>query len=165
MDLALEFVLRHHLALSPTCSLIYREFLLSLKVVPLLVIGLFGFAWTSLGPEYTPWIAPLLFAVRPTSLTFTLENVLTDELFPLSQGVIGLANYSVYQTTIDYMVIHRHPICPFALADRHVLFETGRRVRSFLSFSMRWKRSSTRRASGRVRYVRPPAVHGCPWTL
>lgn len=32
-------------------------------VAPLLVIGLFGFAWTSLGPPHVHWIAPMIFAV------------------------------------------------------------------------------------------------------
>ena len=31
-------------------------------VAPLLVIGLFGFAWTSLGPPHVHWIAPMIFA-------------------------------------------------------------------------------------------------------
>lgn len=36
-----------------------------IKVAPGLVIGLFGFAFTSFGPPTTPWIAPLIFtAVR-----------------------------------------------------------------------------------------------------
>jgi hypothetical protein len=30
-------------------------------VIPLLPIGLFGFAWTSLGPPRVPWIAPMIF--------------------------------------------------------------------------------------------------------
>lgn len=29
---------------------------------PLETIGLFGFAWTSLGPPHVHWIAPLIFA-------------------------------------------------------------------------------------------------------
>ena len=58
-----------------------RRLLLLLYLAPLLVIGLFGFAWTSMGPDYTPWIAPTIF------------NVL-----------IGIANYSIYMATIDYMV-------------------------------------------------------------
>ena len=34
-----------------------------LFTAPLETIGLFGFAWTSLGPAYgIPWIAPLIFA-------------------------------------------------------------------------------------------------------
>lgn len=31
-------------------------------VAPLLSIGLFGFAWTSLGPPHVHWIAPMIFS-------------------------------------------------------------------------------------------------------
>lgn len=58
-----------------------RRLLLLLYLVPWLAIGLFGFAWTSMGPAYTPWIAPAIFA-----------------------ALIGIANYSIYMATIDYMV-------------------------------------------------------------
>jgi hypothetical protein len=51
-------------------------------VAPLETIGLFGFAWTSLGPDYgIPWIAPMIFA-----------------------AVIGIANYAIYKSSIDYMI-------------------------------------------------------------
>lgn len=36
--------------------------LTSLLVILLEPIGLFGFAWTSLGPPKVPWIAPMLFS-------------------------------------------------------------------------------------------------------
>ena len=53
-----------------------------LFTAPLETIGLFGFAWTSLGPAAgIPWIAPLIFAC-----------------------LIAIANYSIYMATIDYMV-------------------------------------------------------------
>ena len=58
-----------------------RRLLLLLFLAPLETIGLFGFAWTSMGPEYTPWIAPLIFAF-----------------------LIAIANYAIYMATIDYMV-------------------------------------------------------------
>lgn len=51
-----------------------------LYTVPCLPIGLFGFAWTSQGPPL-PWIASMIFA-----------------------AVIGIANYSIYMATIDYMI-------------------------------------------------------------
>ncbi|WFD36583.1 hypothetical protein MCUN1_003466 [Malassezia cuniculi] len=50
-------------------------------LAPLLPIGLFGFAWTSLGPPLTHWIAPMIFAVT-----------------------ISVANYAIYFATVDYMV-------------------------------------------------------------
>lgn len=58
-----------------------RRLLLLLFIAPLESIGLFGFAWTSMGPEYNPWIAPMIFTV-----------------------LIAIANYSIYMSTIDYMV-------------------------------------------------------------
>lgn len=36
--------------------------LTSFLVILLEPIGLFGFAWTSLGPPKVPWIAPMLFS-------------------------------------------------------------------------------------------------------
>lgn len=50
-------------------------------VVLLEPIGLFGFAWASLGPPGVHWIVPLIFAC-----------------------LIGIANYAIYMSTIDYMV-------------------------------------------------------------
>lgn len=58
-----------------------RRMLLLLFIAPLEAIGLFGFAWTSMGPAYNPWIAPMIF-------TF----------------LIAVANFSIYMSTIDYMV-------------------------------------------------------------
>ncbi|ORY08753.1 putative MFS multidrug transporter [Clohesyomyces aquaticus] len=51
-----------------------------LWIVPLLPFGILGFGFVSTGPPI-PWIAPLLFSV-----------------------LIGMANYSIYYATIDYMV-------------------------------------------------------------
>ncbi|KZT28798.1 sugar transporter [Neolentinus lepideus HHB14362 ss-1] len=52
-----------------------------LFTAPLEPIGLFGFAWTSLGPAHGPWIAPMIFA-----------------------AMIAIANYAIYMATIDYMI-------------------------------------------------------------
>ena len=52
-----------------------------LYTAPLETIGLFGFAWTSLGPPQVHWIAPLIFS-----------------------AMIGIANYCIYNSTIDYMI-------------------------------------------------------------
>ncbi|KAK8136115.1 MFS general substrate transporter [Apiospora sp. TS-2023a] len=52
-----------------------------LWLAPLLPIGLFGFSWTSFGPDKSHWIAPIIFA-----------------------AVIGIANYGVYKSSIDYML-------------------------------------------------------------
>lgn len=52
-----------------------------LYLAPLLSIGLMGFAWTSLGPPRVHWIAPLIFTT-----------------------VVGIANYAVYKSSIDYMI-------------------------------------------------------------
>lgn len=51
-------------------------------VILLEPIGLIGFAWTSLGPDRgVPWIAPMIFSC-----------------------LVGIANYSIYQSSIDYTV-------------------------------------------------------------
>jgi MFS family permease len=57
-----------------------------LYVAPCLTIGLFGFAWTSLGPPHVHWIAPLIFST-----------------------LIGIANYAIYMATIDYMIASYGP--------------------------------------------------------
>lgn len=51
-----------------------------LFTAPCLPIGLFGFAWTSSGPPLH-WIGTMIFS-----------------------AVIGIANYSIYMATIDYMI-------------------------------------------------------------
>ena len=51
-----------------------------LYTAPCLPIGLIGFAWTSLGPPIH-WIGSMVFA-----------------------AIVGIANYSIYMATIDYMV-------------------------------------------------------------
>ncbi|KZF25243.1 MFS general substrate transporter [Xylona heveae TC161] len=57
-----------------------------LFTAPLETIGLFGFAWTSLGPPHVHWIAPMIFAC-----------------------LIAIANYAIYMATIDYMVASYGP--------------------------------------------------------
>ncbi|ORY20831.1 putative multidrug transporter [Naematelia encephala] len=52
-----------------------------LYLAPLEAIGLFGFAWTSLGPPHVHWIAPMIFS-----------------------ALVGIANYAIYMSTIDYMI-------------------------------------------------------------
>ncbi|KAE8322454.1 major facilitator superfamily domain-containing protein [Aspergillus sergii] len=64
-----------------TARLPERRLLLLLFIAPLETIGLFGFAWTSMGPDYTHWIVPLVFVF-----------------------LIAIANYGIYMATIDYMV-------------------------------------------------------------
>ncbi len=50
-------------------------------VILLEPIGLIGFAWTSVGPPQVHWIAPMIFSC-----------------------LVGIANYSIYQSSIDYTV-------------------------------------------------------------
>lgn len=52
-----------------------------LFTAPCLPIGLFGFAWTIQGPATLHWIASMIFA-----------------------AIVGIANYSIYMATIDYMI-------------------------------------------------------------
>lgn len=58
-----------------------RRLYLLLFLVLLEPIGLLGFAFTSFGPPHVHWIAPIIFTIP-----------------------IGIANYAIYQATIDYMV-------------------------------------------------------------
>lgn len=51
-----------------------------LYTAPCLPIGLIGFAWTSLGPP-VHWIGSMVFS-----------------------AIVGIANYSIYMATIDYMI-------------------------------------------------------------
>jgi hypothetical protein len=59
-------------------------------VAPLETIGLFGFAWTSLGPPHVHWIAPMIFS-----------------------ALVGIANYAIYMGTIDYMIAAYGPVSRF----------------------------------------------------
>ena len=52
-----------------------------LWTAPLEPIGLFGFAWTTQGPQVTHWIVPMIFST-----------------------LIGIANYTIYFSSVDYMV-------------------------------------------------------------
>jgi hypothetical protein len=72
--------------LSPESRLWWLLFL-----APLLPIGLFGFSWTSFGPERSHWIGPVIFAC-----------------------VIGIANYGVYKSSIDYMIAAYGPFAASA---------------------------------------------------
>lgn len=50
-------------------------------LAPLEALGLFGFAWTSLGPPHVHWIAPMIFS-----------------------AMVGIANFAIYMSTVDYMI-------------------------------------------------------------
>jgi hypothetical protein len=64
-------------ALQPEARLYWLLYLARLEI-----IGLFSFAWTSLGADHNiPWIAPLLFS-----------------------ALIAIANFVIYMATIDYMI-------------------------------------------------------------
>lgn len=78
-----RFVRRHQ---GNNARLPERRLLLLLFIAPLEAIGLFGFAWTTVGPEYIHWVIPLVFAF-----------------------LIAIANYGIYMATIDYMVASYGP--------------------------------------------------------
>ncbi|KAG8158572.1 hypothetical protein KVR01_011694 [Diaporthe batatas] len=59
-----------------------RRMKILLFLAPLEPAGLIGFAWTSLGPAYgVHWAAPMVFSL-----------------------LIGVANYAIYFSTVDYMI-------------------------------------------------------------
>ncbi|KAK9770453.1 putative Major facilitator superfamily domain-containing protein [Seiridium cardinale] len=64
-------------SVSPEARLWWLKYVILLEP-----IGLIGFAWTSLGPSYgVHWIGPMFFSM-----------------------LVGIANYSIYQSSIDYTV-------------------------------------------------------------
>ncbi len=61
-----------------------------LFMAPLETIGLFGFAWTSLGPSHgIPWIAPMIF-----STLIAMANVISPLPFILSPSNFSLVSLS-----------------------------------------------------------------------
>jgi hypothetical protein len=66
-------------------------------VIPCLPIGLFGFAWTSLGPPQVHWIAPMIFTV-----VIGIANV--SPYIPPLRSLSYMFKYSIYQSSIDYTV-------------------------------------------------------------
>lgn len=63
-------------SLKPEARLTYLLF-----ICPWESFGLFGFAWTSLGPPRVHWMAPIVFST-----------------------LISMANYAIYFSTVDYMI-------------------------------------------------------------
>lgn len=63
-----------------------------------LYFKLYGFAWTSLGPAYTPWIAPMIF-----SAIIAIANLaIYSELFSYSNQTADLPHSRLYVVcTID----------------------------------------------------------------
>lgn len=87
-----------------------------LYLAPLEAIGLFGFAWTSMGPEHNHWFGPIFFA-----------------------ALIGIANYAIYMATIDYMV------AAYGWLDLLTLLSTTDiNLRPIFSICYRWKCSRER---------------------
>lgn len=69
-----------------------------LFLAPLETIGLFGFAWTSLGPPQVHWFGPMFFSC-----------------------LIAIANFGIYMSTIDYMIagaylLYRPPKLPLQIS-------------------------------------------------
>ena len=68
-----------------------------LFLAPLEFLGMMGFAWTSLGPQYgIPWIAPMIYTTLVAMANVGLQLlVVNDESLTLHQ-------YAIYQSSIDY---------------------------------------------------------------
>ena len=79
-----------------------------LFVAPLEPLGLFGFAWTSLGPPRVHWIAPMIFTC-----------------------LIAIANYAIYMATIDYMVASYGTILHVRILAKVRLLTARRRLFGF----------------------------------
>ena len=70
-------------------------------VIPCLPLGLFGFAWTSLGPDHgIPWIAPMIFTaivgIGNVCFEFLPESLV---LKPSSTPYINLLSITLWQHT------------------------------------------------------------------
>ena len=73
-----------------------------LWTAPLETIGLFGFAFTSLGPPHVHWIAPLMF-----SGMIAVANVSETSQYSTGQKrtkKLTCLQYAIYMATIDYMI-------------------------------------------------------------
>lgn len=74
-----------------------------IPVAPLLTIGLFGFAWTSLGPPHVHWIAPMIFstliAIANVSGLNLVDTISAEPIF----------QFSIYMATVDYMIASYGP--------------------------------------------------------
>lgn len=82
-------------------------FLLFSSAAPLETIGLFGFAWTSLGPRHVHWIAPMIF-----SSLIAIANVSLQTLYSPKRKYSRLLfalQYAIYMATIDYMIASYGP--------------------------------------------------------
>jgi hypothetical protein len=78
----------------------HRE--LTHKVAPLEAIGLFGFAWTSLGPDaHVHWIAPMIFSVLVGIANVSGSTVSASTRKRANELI---QQYAIYMSTIDYMV-------------------------------------------------------------
>lgn len=81
-----------------------RRLFALLFLAPLECFGLFGFAWTSLGPDRgIPWIAPLIFASLIAIANYAIYQVSQNISFSLPPASSGYTN-ALFQATIDYMV-------------------------------------------------------------
>ena len=92
---------RRHMAKSATGNMApERRLYWLLWTAPLEAIGLFGFAWCSLGPSHgIHWFAPLFFA--------SLVGIANVSPHPLVSTIYALTHayqYAIYMATIDYMV-------------------------------------------------------------
>ena len=71
-----------------------------LYLAPLEPIGLFGFAWTSLGPPRVHWIAPMIFS----TLIVRLDSQQRRLPVPKLTNLQGIANFAIYFSSVDYMI-------------------------------------------------------------
>ena len=81
---------------------------------PLETIGLFGFAWTSLGPPHVHWIAPLIFAcmvgiANVSGLSDRRSVLRILGLLDGSEEANVFLQFAIYMATIDYMVASYGP--------------------------------------------------------
>ena len=81
--------------------------LTTISVAPLLSIGLFGFAWTSLGPPNVHWIAPMIFSclIAIANVSITISSCKRRAMGSTkSPRLTAVCQFSIYMATIDYMI-------------------------------------------------------------
>jgi len=106
---------------------------LILFLAPLETIGLFIFAWTSMGPEFgIPWIAPMIAAV-----------------------LIGIANYAIYMSTVDYMIAAYGPYSSSATGGNGFARDLLAGIAAFYSTPM------FKNIGGRFSYEWASTILGC----
>ena len=106
-----------------------------LWLAPLETIGLFGFAWTSMGPPESHWIGPMFFSF-----------------------LIAIANYAIYMSTVDYMIAGKSYMRP--ISEKKIL--TMDSIRCLFRQRHRWQWVCERLPGWRLSILLSPPIRQHP---